>query len=198
MSMRKLYLLVGALVFVSGCTVAWAAQSSTTHSSSTVSGFVDLLIERGIVPEYAVERARELTGAIERIEEAKKTSGNNVRVKVSQLIEYADLTYAPSEDIKGLLLLVTNETNTTMMMEAKRRCQIIYRIYAADSALVYSSADEQRCQTDERVQYTLAAGATRMFEIEHLQSNYSLRPGTYRFVLEYPEYGYGEKLITVQ
>lgn len=121
---------------------------------------------------------------------------DKVQVSVSQLIKYANSEYVEGDDVEGLLLLVENTADAEAVLEAKRKCQVVYRIFS-DEALVYDSATSERCKTDERVSYVLGAGKTRMFEVTHASTTHPLPTGTYRFELEYPGYGGGEKTVTI-
>jgi hypothetical protein len=176
------------------------AVSGASHELYTITGLIDLLISKGIIGEAKAEYAHELARLIEQTEDTETTSSSsdNVEVSVSQYIEYGDLTYTTYEDIKGLLLTVKNTGDTAQTLEAKRNCQVVYRIYDDSEVLVYDSANEKKCQTKEQVTYMLEAGKTRVFPITHEREKYALRKGTYRFELEYPEYGKGERTIMVK
>ncbi len=188
--------LVG-IMFVFGTAYVYAASS---HSRLyTLSGFVDLLISKGITKDDSVEKAHELTKMIEASENQNKgINADKVEVSVSQLIKYGSLTYEANTDIEGLLFLIKNKTNEDITLEAKRGCQVIYKIYDINDNLVYDSSAEEKCQTNEHVTYKLKANKTRIFEIKHPESAYKLKRGTYKIEMEYPEYGKGEKTIVIQ
>jgi hypothetical protein len=189
--------------FATFTTPVYGADTITgaNHELYTISGFIDLLISKGIISEAKATQARELAKFAEKIDEAKTDiapSTDDVEVTVSQYIEYGDLTYSTFEDIKGLLLTVKNTSDTAKTLEAKRSCQVVYRIYDDKDVLLYDATDEKACQTTEQVTYVLEAGKTRIFPIIHNMDKYSLRTGLYRFEIEYPEYGKGERMITVK
>lgn len=202
---RPLYLILAVAALLLGGVVVWAAPlSSTSYALYTPSGFVDLLVTRGLIPEGLAPKARSLAALLTRNAPAAHPSqapmnADKVKVSVSQLIEHGTLTYNRFEDIKGLLLLVQNTTNERITLEARRKCQVVYRVYDAEGALVYDGATSERCRTStEQVTYDLEAGQTRMFQIVHAQSTHELPPGTYRFEIEYPGYGQGDLTVTVQ
>lgn len=171
------------------------------HELYTIGGFIDLLISKGIISEAKAVQARELAKLVEQADDAKTdpvSSSEDVEVSVSQYIEYGDLTYTAYENIKGLLLTVKNTSDTAKTLRAKRSCQVVYRIYDEKDVLLYDAADEKACQTTEQVTYVLEAGKTRIFPITHDTDKYSLKAGTYRFEIEYPEYGKGERMVTVK
>jgi len=204
--MRKpFYLGLAVATLLLGGVVVWAAPlSSVPYALYTPSGFVDMLVARGLIPEGIAPRARSLAALFTRSVPAAHPSqapmnADKVKVSVSQLIEHGMLTYNRFEDIRGLLLLVQNTTNDHVTLEARRKCQVVYRVYDVEGALVYDSATSERCRTStEQVTYDLEAGQTRMFQISHAQSTHELPPGTYRFEIEYPGYGQGDLTVTVQ
>lgn len=166
----------------------------------TMNGFVEHLIEKGIIPERMVPKARELVAAATAVEKAQALEtpySDQINVHVSQLIQHASRTYKAGGTIDGLLLLVTNESKEDVYPAAKRGCQVVYRIYK-DGKLLYDSATAGRCATTERVTYRLTPGQTRMFEITHNAAQYSLAPGSYTFTLEYPGYGSGSLPVIVE
>ncbi len=193
--------LAGSLLlagFVSAATLA----SSDPHWYTPM-GFVELLIERNIITANYAERARSYARLFSKSAPSADVStpgmrdADKVRVTTSQLIRYSNLEFAVGEEIQGLLLLVENSSSTDAILEAKRKCQVTYRIFSDTETLVYDSATEERCKTDERVTYLLGAGQTRMFEIKHATSTLALPAGEYTFTLEYPGYGGGDKKVTV-
>ncbi|KKS28198.1 MAG: hypothetical protein UV60_C0019G0008 [Parcubacteria group bacterium GW2011_GWA2_43_11] len=188
-------------VFVSATLFTAPQAYGATHQLYTTYGFIDLLISRGIIATQQVERAREMGAIImktEKSETLSKPSTEDITVSVSQFIEHGDLTYTRFEDIEGLLLTVKNISEKSQTLTAKRKCQVVYYIYNDTDKLVYNSADETVCQTNEKVSYVLEAGKTRIFPITHKQNKFALQQGTYRFEIEYPEYGKGEVTVTVQ
>ncbi len=197
--MKRLMLaavLLCLLVGVSGLVYA------RTYSLYTTTGFVELLIERGIVPEPLAGTARALASAIERIEHMRSgtrevAAPDPVTVEVSQFIEHGDLTYDEGEDIEGLLLTVKNGGSDSLALDAVRGCQVVYRIYREQEQL-YDSRETERCKTDELVVWELSPGELRMFPVRHSVADLALLPGVYRFELEYPGYGKGSREITVR
>ncbi len=193
-------LTVGVLIATSGVVYA------QTFRLYTLSGFAEELMSRGIIPSPLHEKARSLVRMIERIEDAKDAiptqtpalNADKTAVTVSQLIEHANGNYEEGKDIEGLLLLVENTSTSTIELEAVRGCQVVYRILAADGAVVYDSGTKEKCTTDERVTYFLNGNQTRMFEVRHRATDYPLPKGAYTFVLEYPGYGGGSRTVTVE
>lgn len=202
---RRTYLalLISTALLAGGFVSAATLTSSSEATWRTPLGFVELLIARNIISSEHAERARAFArmfsdtspndgvGTPRTMHDADK-----VRVSVSQLIQHANSEYVEGDDVEGLLLLVENTTDIEAVLEAKRKCQVVYRIFS-DDALVYDSATSKRCMTDERVSYVLGAGKTRMFEVTHASTTHSLPAGSYRFELEYPGYGGGEKSVTI-
>jgi hypothetical protein len=173
------------------------------HALYTTSGFIDLLISKGIIPEEKVTKARELLTFVVRSEkkeeiQIEKMNADKVEVTVSQYIENGELTYNAFEDIEGLLLMVKNTTSEGLVLEAVRNCQVTYRIYDVTDTLLFDSGENEKCKVAEKVTYMLAAGKSRIFEVKHTQNEYSLSAGTYTFEIEYAGYGKGEKEITVR
>jgi hypothetical protein len=171
-----------------------------TFQLYTISGFVDTLIERGIIPENMATKARELAAVVRVVDDVRMPDvpdQEHLDVSVSQLIQYASRTYEEGEDVRGLVLLATNTHTEDVYPSARRGCQVVYRIYK-DDVLEYDSATRNACATDEEVTYRLAPGQTRMFEVSHPALAHPLSSGTYRIVLEYPGYGSGEREITVE
>lgn len=191
---------------VAGLLVAgavWAAPvSGPTFTLYTVHGFVEMLIERGIISPGFADKARSYANIFSRVDDAEEKAeqsmqnADKVSVSLSQLIQYSKLEFAEGSDVEGMLLMVTNETDAPITLEAKRGCQVLYRIYDGDTML-FDSATQEKCKTDERVTYVLEGRKTRMFEIIHRASDYALPVGTYRVELEYPGYGEGERTVTI-
>ena len=195
--------LIGLLAPLFVGLVLWASPVyGGTFQLHTVSSFVESLIERGIISEGMAEKARVVANMITQVETetvAQDTALNApyATVSVSQYIQYANHTYAQGEDVEGVILLIENTSEESRMFEAKRGCQITYTVYDGDT-VVYDSASSEQCQTDERVEYSLGAGETRMFAVTHSNDVYHLDPGTYRFEVTYPGYGSGERTIVVE
>ncbi len=168
----------------------------------TVSGFINMLVEKGIIPENKIEKAKEISQMAEALEsvESSNTALNSdkVSVSVNQLIEHADLKYNAYTDITGLLLLVKNTSDEDIFLEAKRGCQVVYTIINSAGNVVYTNKDTKVCKTNEKVRYLLRAGKTRMFQINHKRDDKRLGRGVYTVKMEYPGYGGGEKIITVE
>lgn len=197
-SVRILLVGISALILVTG--VVWASPVSGTFKLYTVEGFVELLITQGIVPEGAVDKARAFARMISRSDAMQRDAvGQNaefVEVSVSQLIDMSSRTYAEGEEVNGLILLAKNTSDVQIVLDATRKCQIVYRIFEGDT-LLYDSGTTEVCKANEKVTYMLDAGATRMFEVKHPVSEYALPVGTYRIEIEYPGYGMGEHTITI-
>jgi len=194
--------IVAVMLLVGG---AWALPVyGGTFQLHTVNSFVEGLIAQGIIPPAMADKARVVAGVFVRTEAASEVptpvagmGAEHVQVSASQYINYSDRTYAPGEDIEGLILLVENTSDETIELEAKRGCQITYRIYRGDE-LVFDRDATERCQTDERVQYLLEARTTRMFPVRYVLEEYGeLQVGGYRMEIEYPGYGEGELTFTV-
>ncbi|HCC04946.1 TPA: hypothetical protein DEP58_01405 [Patescibacteria group bacterium] len=188
-------------VFISATLFTAPQVYGATHQLYTTYGFIDLLISRGIIATQQVERAREMGAVIMKTEKSETSSNpspEDITVSVSQFIEHGNLTYNMFENIEGLLLTVKNNGSKAHTLDAKRQCQVVYRIYDEEDSLVYDYADESKCQTSEKVSYILEAGATRIFPITHDVGKYALKSGKYRFEVEYPGYGKGERVVTVK
>lgn len=191
------------VVFTVSCAViVHASPVGRTYTLHTIQSFTELLIGKGIIPQGVADTARTYANMISRVDRApaeptKALNADKVVVSVSQLIDQANLEFAPGKDIKGPLLMVKNTTAEGVTLEAKRHCQIVYRIYTDDS-LMYDSVSTEKCSTNEQITYMLGAGKVRMFPIMHKATDYALASGTYRFELEYPGYGKGEVTVTVR
>lgn len=173
--------------------------NASVHKLYTLSGFVDLLIEKGIIAGDNIEKARSVVTVVENTERDDRAQNSGVlEVSVSQYIERGTLTFNKFEDIEGLLLVAKNTSDTDTTFEAKRGCQVTYKVYSVTDELVYDSSTKKDCATDEVVTYALGAGESRLFEITHKRTDFALQAGEYRFVIEYPGYGEGEKEVTIQ
>jgi hypothetical protein len=179
-----------------------SANVATFHLVS-MSGFVESLIAKDIISSDMSARARALVRMVEagtvQIHKVIHTrNADSVEVHVSRLIQYAGGDTTEGNDIEGLLLITKNTTSKPVELEAKRGCQVVYRIYSTENdTLLYDSASEDRCVTKEKVTYYIEAGKVRMFEINHRNKDFPLTAGAYRFVLEYPGYGKGERIVNV-
>ncbi len=200
--MRKLLALTLFIGLLAVGSVAYAAQ---TYHLYTLDGFVEHLIERGVIPQSLAPKARELAAFIGKAEDVQQDAvasqtpnADKVEVTVSQLIEQGTRTYAQGADVKGLLLLVKSKATSTVELAAKRKCQVVYRIYDENDSLVYDSATSEQCKTTDRVTWVLGQGQTRMFQVSHPATVHPLAAGVYRFELEYPGYGKGELEVTVE
>lgn len=185
------------LLAIGSTGIVFAAE----HSLYTLSGFVDLLIDMGVIPESNVQKAHDMIASIEFSESNESDEVQNsdsLEVSVIQYIEDASLTFNRFENIKGLLLIAKNTSDTALTFEAKRGCQVVYRIYSETDDLLYDSSTEKKCDTNEIVTYMLEAGKSRLFEVTHVRNKYTLQKGVYRFVLEYPGYGEGEREVTIK
>ena len=192
-----------ALVMLTFGFAVWAAPVHTDSDQVRWGSFVETLIDYGIIPEHMANKAREVLGLVERLEVQEQSqegpmNADKVSVRASQLINVGNLTFEYGEDVKGLLLLVKNESEADIDLEAKRGCQVIYRVYNADGNELYDSSSESKCDTNEKVTYRLNAGQTRMFPVTHYDTSYRLEKGTYRVLIDYPGYGSGERTIVVE
>ena len=201
--MKRIFLTLIVCVYLFAGNVVYAKETqSQLYNLYSMTGFIQMLIDRGIISVEKQEIAQELGELLGNIEDESeqvgKLNADKVTVSVSQFIEYGTLTYNAYEDVNGLILLVKNPTDEALILEAKRGCQVVYTITDAVGDIVYMSADKGACKTDEKVTYKLGAGDTRIFEIEHESSAYSLKRGEYTVTLEYPGYGKGSRVITVE
>jgi len=181
---------------------------AASHKLFTIFGFIEMLLEKGIVSETNAEKARYLASFIEKVdapqkevvqgEEALRDDFEDIEVRVSQFIENGTRTYNTYEDVQGLILTVKNTTSEEILLHAIRKCQVVYRIFNEKAELLYDSSKGDACQTGEKVVYTLLAGKTRIFPITHKMDAYQLEKGVYRFEIEYPEYGKGNVSVTIQ
>jgi hypothetical protein len=165
----------------------------------TLRGFVDMLIEKNIVPVDMAEKARELASFIssaESVVHPRAPYADAIDVSASQLIEYSFRTYEQGDEVRGIILLAENTTQQDVYPTAVRGCQITYRIFNGDE-IVYDSATKHSCATDEVVSYRLAPGQTRMFEVRHKNIDYPLDRGLYRMEISYPGYGKGTRTFEV-
>jgi len=166
----------------------------------TLRGFVEMLIEKDIVPVHMAEKARELASFIssaEPVVNPRAPYADAIEVSVSQLIEHSFRTYEQGDEIRGIILLAQNTGTQDVYPTAVRGCQITYRIFNGDE-LIYDSATRRSCGTDEMVSYRLAPGQTRMFEVRHKNIDYPLDKGSYRMDISYPGYGEGTRTFTVE
>jgi hypothetical protein len=166
----------------------------------TVQGFVEMLINKGLVPAPLADKARELARMITAADTATPehaTTTPMIEVRASQLIQHANLEFSPFEDVTGLVLLVKNTGPEAQTMVSNRFCEVVYRIYHGDT-LLYDSSTQKKCASGEEVTYQLLAGQTRMFELTHAESVYQLQKGIYRFELDYPRYGKDDLVVTIE
>lgn len=195
MRSKSFFALVIAGVLMWGVTVY--AQTTELY---TIPGFIDLLVKKGIISPENQAKANQLVALLARKEGGIPTAINadKVSVAVSQLIEYGTGEYREGADVQGLLLVVTNNTDGKVDLEAVRKCQVTYRIYSDKNKLLYDYSEvNPNCKGPEKVTYALEAHKSRMFEVRHKISEYPLSPGTYRFELQYPGYGKGTRIINV-
>ena len=200
--MKKIgYILLIVIVSAIGATFFVKNVQAAKVQLFTLTGFIDELIEKGIIDQKEESKAREIVSMIANIEkdevpEALMNAGN-VEVKVSQLIENSNRTYNRFENIEGIILLVENISDTQIELEAKRRCQVVYRIKNDEGDVLYDSRNKEKCQTNEKGTFLLNPGQTRMFKVEHEVREYELTEGQYTFEIEFPGYGGGEKVVTI-
>lgn len=190
------------VVVLSFGVIVHASPLGRTYTLFSIQGFTNHLIDMGIIPQTLAEKARELAYLVSKKPVISETptvlNADKVSVSVSQVITHANLEFAEGDDIKGILLVVRNTSDARVDLEAKRRCQVVYRIYDAEEHLVYESTTREVCKNAERVTYSLDSQQARMFQIVHHQTEYALKKGVYRFEVEYPGYGKGDRTVTVQ
>ncbi len=196
--MNKWYLYIGvALLLVGACgaTVTYAFEGGSATS------FVSFLISKGFIPANKAEQALTFAEKLDKVatlEPHASSTPKLITVNVSQLLEFSHRTFTEGDEVQGLLLIVTNESDITQTLEARRQCQVTYKIFDENDTLLFDSASSTpTCASGERVTYLLPARGSRMFEIRHPDSVYHLKPGAYRFELDYPEYGTGELTVTI-
>lgn len=168
----------------------------------TMEGFVEALISKGFIYSNSQDRAREIVKAVQRLEDYQKgasvaMNADKVSVSVSQYIEYAGLEYSRYGDIAGLVLIVKNETDVPVLLEAQRECHIVYTISNEDSEIVYDSRNSVLCSTQGQVAYVLEGRGLRVFELTHNRSDKALQKGNYSVEITYPGYGSGTRMIKV-
>lgn len=197
--MSKLYLWIGIvflLVGSSGAAVAYAFEDGSATD------FVTFLIARGLIPADRSQQALTIAGKFDEVTVAEKQSASSTKpigVQVSQLIQFSHLTFKEGADIQGPLLIVTNPDDVVRELTARRRCQVSYKIFDINNTLLFDSATVgEWCTGKETVTYLLPPHGARMFEVTHKDSLYHLKPGKYRFELDYPEYGKGDLTVTVE
>jgi hypothetical protein len=176
-------------------------QVSNTHTLHTISSFVDLLIEKGIIPANSAVQARTYANVVERVHamrEIEADTAPELTITASQLIEYSKLSFGRFEDIKGLVLLVENVSEQDTVLAHAQDCPVTYSVYDDTGATLFDSAGQTRCSSPETVRYVLRAGQTRMFEVEHRNRDRPLSPGTYRFELQYAGYGSDTRTVTIR
>jgi hypothetical protein len=184
------------LLFVISMFLVTPSVHASATNLYTLSSFVDVLIDKGIITSQNVIRAGEILHMLENIELATEEN-KHITIEVSHYIEYGTREYQMFEDIKGIVLLVKNTSEKDVYVTANRSCPVLYTIYQNEE-LLYAKANEEKCKNSETVTYALPAGDTRMYEVTHAQSAYQLQKGEYRFEIEYPQYGKGSTEITVE
>ncbi len=197
---RNIFLsLLVALLLLGGVGGAYIASA---EGSTRTAAFIEMLIKKGIIPQNRAERARALADFLlgTKKEDARAMNAEHVAVDVSQYIAHANRVYKEGDPIEGLLLRVRNTSTSTIDLEGRRKCHMSYKILTEDRARVLydSAASSTICQSGERVHYYIEPGGHRTFPLTHAPDAYRLPRGTYIFELEYPEYGKGERTITVE
>jgi len=196
--MNRVVGVVGAGLVAFLLVVAVPVYGETIQRYS-LQNFVELLIERNIIPETMFDKARQLVAIINVIEPAEVTKpyANDITVSISQLIEHSFRRYAEGATIQGIILLAENTSTEDVFPTAVRNCQITYQIFEGDTML-YDSGTKRACREQELVSYRLGPGQTRMFEVRHTQLDYRLPRGEYRMHISYPGYGEGSKTFVVE
>lgn len=192
----KTRILTATVLFI--LLISTSTVQASTVQLYTVSGFVTALIEQGIIPSHHSTQAKEIVSIIEKMQaHAQGKNAKHVAVTATHYIEYGTLEYNPFEDIKGLLVKVSNTSDEPITLEAGQLCPVTYTILQDDRVL-YESATQPKCNTQNTVTYTLKGDQSRLYEVIHEQEDYQLNRGVYRFLLEYPGYGSGSKTITIK
>lgn len=198
--MKKAFLVVLIGLFILGVGGGVYVYADDDVSFSQI---VELFISLGIIPAEKAEKARSavagLTGEELVVPEPDGPMNKEyVEITVSQYIENASLEYAAGEDIVGLILIAKNTHTEPVVLEAKRGCQVVYRILDHDGTVLYDNRDSEKCQTEEKVTYLMESGQSRVFRVDHKLSDYTLALGSYAIEMEYPGYGGGVKNILVR
>lgn len=189
------------MLWGTGVSALEVRQVSATYTLYTVSGFIDLLVEQGIIPSERAAQARMYGMLVERSQAVRAGQdhvASGLEISASQLIEYSKLSFGRFEDIKGLVLLVRNLGEAPVVLEHVQACPVTYRIIDAADAVLYDSAQQPACKSDEFVGYQLEAGESRMFELEHRHRERALTPGTYQFEMQYGQYGSDTRTVTIR
>lgn len=175
------------VIFVAGPVEAFSFKS-----------FVEHLVEKGIIAPEKADKALKMAGIAEGLEsENVGLNEDKIDLRVSQLIQFASREYPVGSNVEGLLLIVENTIDENVVLEARRRCAVTYRILDGDGKELYDNADKEICNSGEEVTYTLTGKQQRMFNVKHNHDDLALEAGTYTFVLEYPPYGSGELEVTI-
>jgi hypothetical protein len=161
----------------------------------TLTGFVEILIEAGVIPDAKVSKAYELTALLKQYQKTPRVQG--IDVTATQYIEYGTRTYNQFEDIEGLVLRVTNKSDTSTSVLRDTNCPVLYTIYNGTEAL-YTNKSEEHCASRMQSQYILEPEASRIFEVTHPMSVYQLPKGTYRFDMQYLNYGSDSVTVTIK
>lgn len=172
------------------------------YASEDLREFVALLIVKGVIAPSQADRAYSFVDIIagaskETDEEEGVLNADKVSIAASQLIQFGNREYAQGEDIRGMVLNVTNTTDEVISLEGRRRCILSYKIYKGDEML-FDSAQHEPCTGTERVTYQMEGKQTRILEMIHKADALALDAGSYKVVLEYPGYGVGEREFTVK
>jgi len=165
-----------------------------TYGASTpeyLRNAVEQLIDSGIIPANMAARAR--------LAVANNTTPEttDVTVSVHELIQYSPLEFQERRDVRGIVLLAENSDTAPATLTRTRQCNIVYRIYDDTGTMLYDHSQSNRCLYGPDVAYVLEPNQQAMFEVIHKKEDYPLTPGTYRFEVEYPGYGKGEREVTI-
>lgn len=180
-----------ALLLVVGVVYAKQAEALSLRA------FVDMLIDAGIIAADKEEQAKRAAAALE--PEPAQAEKEGLAVKVSQLIQYGNLTYAVGDDIEGLVMNIENTTEGELLLLTGRSdCIVSYKLFGDDDELLYDNGESEACQSGEQVVFPLQPGEFRILPVTHEYDDYALAPGKYIVKLEYPGYGEGERVITVE
>jgi len=173
--------------------VAYGAFYIHRAQAYTLAELVEVFIAEGIIPMSEAERARAAVNALLQGGE----NAEHVDIQASQLIQYGTRTYKEGEEVRGLVLNVGNTSDHQITLTGRRKCVLSYKIMDNEKVL-YDSAEHEPCTSGEAITYELGVGKTRILEVRHSPEAYTLSPGTYTILMEYPGYGSGSKEVTIE
>jgi hypothetical protein len=161
----------------------------------SLSEIVEFFIALGIIEGEKVAQAREAVARLAGGEDTMDDAAISVRASV--LIEHGDRRYEVGEDIEGLILLITNESDETQWISSNPNCRILYTIYDEPDDPVYTNRDTRACTQEGLTQFALAPGDVQIFEVTHEQDTFPLWRDDYLVRMDYLNYGGGVVWIEV-